>query len=45
VRNGHLSSGIMNDFGDNAASGIVAFRAQDWRANARFSIGSAQCRR
>jgi hypothetical protein len=45
VRNKHLSSGIMVDFGDNVIKEIVAFRAQDWRANAGLSIGRAPCRR
>jgi hypothetical protein len=45
ARNRHLSSGIMVDFGDNVINGIVAFRAQDWRADAGYSIGSAPCRR
>jgi hypothetical protein len=31
LRDSHLSSGIMADFGDNAINGIVAFRAQFWR--------------
>jgi hypothetical protein len=40
AREGHLSSGIMADFGDNAINRIVAFWAQYWSANAGLSIGS-----
>jgi hypothetical protein len=45
ARDKHLSSGIMADFDDNGLNGIVAFGAQYFRADARLSIGSAQCRR
>jgi hypothetical protein len=31
LRDGHLSSGIVNDSGDNVLNGMVAFRAQDRR--------------
>jgi hypothetical protein len=31
LRDSHLSSGIVANFGDNAINGIVVFRAQCWR--------------
>jgi hypothetical protein len=38
ARDKHLSAGIVTGFGDNAINGIVAFWAQDWRANASFRL-------
>jgi hypothetical protein len=43
-RGQHLSAGIIGDFDDNAINGIVAFRAQVLRANARLRL-ELSCRR
>jgi hypothetical protein len=36
LRDAHLSSGIMNNFGDNVPNETVAFRAQDWRCDRKL---------
>src|ERR1700730_16298522 len=45
TRDGNLNSGIMSGFDDNRLNGIVAFGLHAGVWNARFSTGSAKCRR